>query len=545
MKISRGALGVIALLAIPMFGLPQAFSRAADDVVPPTGTIVINSNRSATNSPNITLALTWSDGAGTGVSRMRFSNDGATWSAWEAPVTPRAYTLPAGPDGHRTVRVQYLDRANNRSVAYADYIRLDTALPTGTILINGGASATPTRAVTLGLTWSDGSGAGVSRMRFSDNGSTWTSWELPRATRGHVLPPGVGHHTVRVQYLDGANNYSMVYSDYIRLTTATVPSVVGWPRAEAEAEIISAGLVVGSVTYQLDPEIPAGSVVSVSPDEDSSVAPGTVVDLVVSNGSEANPTLFLPGDIPLDLVRIPAGSFQMGSPDTERSRQSNEGPVHTVNIGYDFYMGKYEVTDSQWLAIMEVWPGKTSSIASAAGPDYPISGVSWDDAKMFITALNEHITETGQGAATMRLPSEAEWEYACRAGTHTRFYYGDSLGVDDGCEDDGVRSQYMYYFGNNTGYKQPVGVRLPNAYGLYDMSGNVHEWCEDAYHLSYEGAPMDGSAWTVEPYGDYRVLRGGWRQYSAGGCRSAYRNNSPEGFGNGLPSYGFRLVSVR
>ena len=197
-------------------------STYAADLTAPTGTININNNRSATNSPNVTLSLTWNDGvSGSGVSRMRFSDNGAHWSLWEPVAATRAYTLPAGQDGHRTVRVQFLDKANNRSLVYSDYILLDTTPPTGTIIINGGASTTTSQSVTLGLTWSDGSGAGVSRMRFSDNGSNWTPWMPPETTHAHTLPAGLGYHTVRVQYVDGAGNYSAVYNDYIKLVGAS------------------------------------------------------------------------------------------------------------------------------------------------------------------------------------------------------------------------------------------------------------------------------------------------------------------------------------
>ncbi len=178
---------------------------------PMIGSVVINGNRSATNSPEVTLALTWGDAV-----RMRFSEDGAHWTMWEPLAATRVFTLAPGPDGHRTVRVQFLDIANNRSAVFHDYIRLDTTPPTGTIVINGGALSTPTAAVTLGLTWAD-AGAGVSRMRFSDDGAHWTIWEPVAATRPHTLPEGPGYHTVRVQYLDGAGNRSIAYNDYIRL----------------------------------------------------------------------------------------------------------------------------------------------------------------------------------------------------------------------------------------------------------------------------------------------------------------------------------------
>jgi len=186
------------------------------DTAPPTGTILINENRSVTNNAVVTLGLTWNDGTGSGVGRMRFSDDGAHWSPWEYLKTTRAYPLPE-PDGYHTVRVQFIDKAGNRSPVCSDYIRLDRVPPTGTILINGGALTTATRAVTLGLTWSDGAGSGVVRMRFSDDGAHWTLWEPLLNPRAYTLPDGLGYHTVRVQYRDGGGNVSSACNDYIKL----------------------------------------------------------------------------------------------------------------------------------------------------------------------------------------------------------------------------------------------------------------------------------------------------------------------------------------
>jgi len=194
-----------------------AAACARTDTTAPTGSIWINNNRSVTNNPNAILALDWHDGAGSGVARMRFSNDGANWSAWESLAAVRAYAL-SGADGYKTVRVQYLDRANNRSAVFSDYIRLDTVPPTGGIVIDGGAQSTTSRNVTLDLSWAD-TGSGVVRMRFSDNGSNWSAWEPQRTPRYYTLPAGPGYHTVRVQYLDAGNNYSPVYSDYIKLVS--------------------------------------------------------------------------------------------------------------------------------------------------------------------------------------------------------------------------------------------------------------------------------------------------------------------------------------
>ncbi len=254
----------------------------------------------------------------------------------------------------------------------------------------------------------------------------------------------------------------------------------------------------------------------------------------------------LPGEVPLVLVRIPGGSFQMGSPETERGRWLNEGPLHEVTINYNFYMGKYEITQQQWIAVMDSWPDVEPSSAYGLGDTYPAYRVSWNDAKDFISTLNTHITATGQGPATVRLPTEAEWEYACRAGTNNRFFFGDSLAVDDECEDDGIRSQYMWYCGNNapdkesTSGSKPVGETMPNGFGLFDMSGNIYEWCEDEWHDSYAGAPDDGSAWTGPSGGTHCVARGGaWLNY-AKSCRSAKRDSYWPSYRNFL--VGFRLV---
>ncbi len=186
------------------------------DTDPPTGTVVINDNRSVTGSVNVKLALTWDDTDGSGVVRMKFSNDSVTWTAWEPVAATKTWTLPAG-DGYKTVRAMFRDVDGNNSAICTDYIRLDATPPTGGIIINAGAASTKSRTVSLGLVWSDGTGAGVSRMRFSIDGATWTNWEPLKTPRSYTLPAPLGYYTVRVQYLDGGNNYSAVYNDYIKL----------------------------------------------------------------------------------------------------------------------------------------------------------------------------------------------------------------------------------------------------------------------------------------------------------------------------------------
>jgi uncharacterized repeat protein (TIGR02543 family) len=211
--------------------------------------------------------------------------------------------------------------------------------------------------------------------------------------------------------------------------------------------------------------------------------------------------------IGMEFVLIPAGEFAMGSPPDEEGRCYGEGPVHHVNIGKVFYIGKYEVTQKQWREIM----GDNPSIFEG-DDDLPVKKVSWDDVQEFIVKLNEK-----EGTDKYRLPSEAEWEYACRAGTATRYSFGDS---------ESKLGDYAWYLGNLGGQTQPVGQKLPNPWGLYDMHGNVWEWMQDCGHIDYNGAPTDGSAWIVacKKYdGATRVIRGGGWGFIAWDCRSAAR----------------------
>ena len=236
-------------------------------------------------------------------------------------------------------------------------------------------------------------------------------------------------------------------------------------------------------------------------------------------------TFTLPGGVKLEMVGIPPGNFMMGSPETERGRTKDEGPVHKVEIKYELYLGKFEVTQQQWQAVMKTKRSKNYGI----GPNHPVFYVSWDDGQELVAALDK--LKLG---GRFRLPSEAEWEYACRAGTRTRFYYGDSLEGNDTCDDapagklPGRRTDYMWNCANNTvmgdpgfGAKQ-VGQKKPNAFGLYDMHGNLWEWCLDEYFFNYKGAPTDGGP-RQNKERTPRVLRGGGWDYHAKNCRSAVR----------------------
>jgi len=218
-------------------------------------------------------------------------------------------------------------------------------------------------------------------------------------------------------------------------------------------------------------------------------------------------TIMLPGGVPLEMVRIPAGEFLMGSKPDSKNAQKSEFPEHKVIINHGFYLGKYELTQKQWVAVTGHNPSSHTGDLNC-----PVENVSWNGCQTFIKALNK----LGQGV--FRLPSEAEWEYACRGGTKTRWSFGD---------DPNQLSDYAWCAANWGTKPQvhAVGGKLPNPFGLYDMHGNMWEWVQDWYRPNYEKAPTDGSACNVEdPNFPYKVLRGGAWFLDPSFCRSTYRN---------------------
>ena len=225
----------------------------------------------------------------------------------------------------------------------------------------------------------------------------------------------------------------------------------------------------------------------------------------------------------IDMVCIPSGSFMQGAYSGEVGASPSEYPQHLVTLDYGFWLGKYEVTQAQWEAIAGSW-----SFYFDGHPDYPAESVSWNDiTNTFLQTINSQT-----GSNVWRLPSESEWEYACRAGTTTRYYWGD----DPSYTQIGT---YAWYGSNSGNTTHTVGTRQPNAWGLYDMSGNVWEWCEDCWHSNYTGAPTNGDPW-LSSSSSYRVLRGGSWIDDGDFCRSAYRGSYyPSDRGN---YYGFRLV---
>jgi len=240
----------------------------------------------------------------------------------------------------------------------------------------------------------------------------------------------------------------------------------------------------------------------------------------------------------LEMVKIPGGTFLMGSPETEEGHTENESPQHQVTV-QPFFMGKYPVTQVQWQAIAnlpQINKRLDPNPSKFKGTNRPVERVSWSDCAEYVERLSKY---TGRD---YRLPSEAEWEYACRAGTTTPFHFGETITTDlanyNGTYTYGEEAKGKYIEETT-----PVGsFQVANAFGLYDMHGNVWEWCADHWHDSYRDAPSDGQAWLINGNSNHslRLLRGGSWPLAPRDCRCAKRNrNNPD---LRLVYNGFRVV---
>jgi formylglycine-generating enzyme required for sulfatase activity len=227
---------------------------------------------------------------------------------------------------------------------------------------------------------------------------------------------------------------------------------------------------------------------------------------------------------PTNMVFVPPGTFRMGSPPSETDRFDYEGPQTDVILTRGFWLGRYEVTQGEYLAVTGKNPSSFTGDASR-----PVETLSWANANEYCARLTERERAAGRipNHAAYRLPTEAEWEYACRAWTSTRFGYGDDASYAD-------LSKYAWYFDNSAFESHPVGRLQPNRWGLYDLHGNVGEWCQDWWSFTLPGGTV------VDPQGpssgSYRVIRGGTLLGSARYCRSAYRY---------LEGSGSRLIGLR
>lgn len=251
-------------------------------------------------------------------------------------------------------------------------------------------------------------------------------------------------------------------------------------------------------------------------------------------GSEKEITVALPGGVTMDFVWIEPGTFAMGAPESQRVEE-NEGPQHQVTITRGFYLGKYEITQEQYEKVtgQAHWVDKS---AVQSKPNNPASYISWIMVREFISVLN-----AAAGDSLYRLPTEAEWEYACRAGTTTKWSFGD---------DKAQLGEYAWYHANafdlDAGYPHAVGLKKPNPWGLHDMYGNVWEYCQDRYDLFSSASQVDptGPLVAAKRTGDEaRVIRGG--SYADEG-RSAVRLPGKQGEkgGGGRSNVGARLVRI-
>ena len=274
----------------------------------------------------------------------------------------------------------------------------------------------------------------------------------------------------------------------------------------------------GYATSRQTVTISEGQTASISGSLTSSTSSSSANTLSSSGSSLSGNALTIPvkNGISIEMVKVEAGSFNMGATPEMQAPYEVEKPVHRVTLTNNYYIGKYEVTQALWQAVMG------SNPSHFKGDDLPVEQVSWNDCQDFISKLN---AMTGK---RFRLPSEAEWEYAARGGKKSRGYqYSGSNTIGD----------VAWYDGNSSSMTHAVGTKQPNELGIYDMTGNVWEWCQDWFG-SYSSSPQTNPTGAVS--GSDRVSRGGCLGYSAGYCRSSYRCFDTPGYRSGV--LGFRLV---
>jgi len=300
-----------------------------------------------------------------------------------------------------------------------------------------------------------------------------------------------------------------------------------------------------SQTKAFEPIQETINIIKVNPSGDVLIKDGSMIPIQYLRDSNLK---LKKGAIPLDLALIPKGTFIMGSPENEERRDSDESPQHEVNFPRDFYMGRYTITQAQWKEVMgDLTQGFTKD--SFKGDNRPMVCVTWHDAQKFCKALNDLFPKT---SGSYRLPTEAEWEYACRAGTTTPFHFGETI-TTSLVNYKGESPYANASRGENRGKTVDVDVLPANAWGLYQMHGNVWEWCldeyvEDIYRQKSGGLKVDGS----QPYGTVNVNnddkrlrshRGGCYDGVARDCRSADRHRSEAtAFFRDRGHVGFRVV---
>lgn len=284
--------------------------------------------------------------------------------------------------------------------------------------------------------------------------------------------------------------------------------------------------------HQLDLKVVEFDFVTIADDSSLKVSQKSILSIQRHQGKAKYITINLSQDISLDLIGIPGGKFLMGSPADEAEREVEESPQHLVAIR-PFFMSKYPITQAQWQAVMNDNPSRfvESNITKSKKP---VERVSWFDCGLFCEKLFALI------GREFRLPTEAEWEYACRGQTQTPFHFGSTIGTEL-ANYNGEDVYSSGFEGENRRKTTDVDSFFANRFGLYDLHGNVAEWCADTWHSNYQDAPNDGSAWTSNNSKDLRVLRGGSWLHLPGNCRAAQRfKSTPKSKSD---AFGFRIAS--
>ena len=324
---------------------------------------------------------------------------------------------------------------------------------------------------------------------------------------------------------DGIRKLRIAEGDTVRLQAVTYPELKSpqyrWESSDSEIVAIKPDPVDASVAWAIAVRESGQTATLQVFDRANELERHVHVEVLSKHA------LKLPGGAMMDMVWIEPGTFQMGSPPSEQGHY-NEGPVHKVTISNGFYLGKYEVTQEQWNSVMGTTRDWERTYVRN-GSRNPAVYISWESVQEFIRRVN-----TSLGSEVCRLPTEAEWEYACRGATTTRWSFGD---------DESRLGDYAWYAGNawdmGERYAHVAGSKKPNPWGLYDMHGNVLEWTQDCWNESYSGAPADGSAWESGRC-DRRMIRGGSFRSGPSGVRSASRDQYPAD--NSWFMIGFRVV---
>lgn len=298
-----------------------------------------------------------------------------------------------------------------------------------------------------------------------------------------------------------------------------------------------------------------------SPFHPLTLSPLLLVTLTLSSLRAAELSLDLGEGVTMEFVQIPAGTFQMGSPEDEEGRNKDEGPVHEVTFKKPFYMGKYEVTNAQYRRFQpkhnSKWYEENGTRFTLNDDQQPAVFVHWKMTEWFC----DWLTEKTDGKFRARLPSEAEWEYAARGGDNRKYPWGNQWPPPKDAgnfADTPIQNKIGIYWATVGNYDDtfpvtaPVGSFPPNPYGLHDLAGNAWEWCEDGWHKNYEGAPTDGTSWEpdfIASIKRHRPVRGGaWHTFRKSVLRTAHRGNihfrhdAVRRLSQGYDHIGFRVV---